>query len=200
MTMMLRTALVMALILSSVPLWAQGAASPERAYRQYIDALYRADPDQALAVIAGPPRQIEFIRAFIACVAASNTFREKYIAAYGPNEWAKFAQNEPAANLPAFNLPGKIPLTTYRALLKQKMRPEGRDYIVPQENGAMRIIRQNGQWYLEAGSLGFEGQPSQYEVLASVLLEYQTRIGVPEETPARLRQDLKRALYRTGQW
>jgi hypothetical protein len=192
--------LAMGLILSSAPLRAQGAASPEGAYRQYIDALYRADPDQALSVIAGPPRQLEFIRAFIACVAASNTFRQKYIAAYGPEEWKKFAQNEPAANVRAFHLPGKIPLTTYRVLLKQKPVAEGRDYIVPQANGAIRLIRQNGKWYLESGSLGFEGQTSQYEVLAAVLLEYQTRIGVPEETSAGLRQDLKRALHRTGQW
>jgi hypothetical protein len=190
----------MGLVLSSAPLRAQGAASPEMAYRRYIDALYRADPGQALAVIAGPQQQLAFIRAFIACVAASNTFRQKYIAAYGPREWEKFAQNEPAANLAAFHLPGKIPLATYRALLKQKPVPAGRDFIVPQANGSVRIIRQNGQWYLDAGSLGFEGQPSQYEVLAAVLLEYQTRIGEPEETPAGLRQDLKRALQRTGQW
>lgn len=180
--------------------WAQGASSPEKAYRQYIDALYRADPDRALAVITGPPERIAFIRTFIACVGASNAFRNKYIDAYGLAEWDKFAQEEPDANLPAFNLPGKIPLSTYRALRDIKPIPDGRGYKVPQANGAMRITRREGRWYLDAASLGLDGQRSQFEILAAVLREYQTRIGDPRETPGGLRWSFKRALRQTGQW
>ncbi len=188
------------LMVSAVPLWAMGAPSPEGAYRQYIDALFRAAPDQALEVIVGRPDQIDFIRTFLTCLGASNAFRQKYIAAYGKGEWDKFGQDEPDAGVPAFNLPGKIPLSTYRALLKKKAIPDGRDYIVPQEKGVMRIIQRDGRWYLRADSLGFEGRPSQYKILTAVLREYQTRIGAPEETPAGLRVAMKRALRRTGQW
>lgn len=192
--------LLMGLIMSPTSLWAQGAAGPEAAYRQYIDALFRADPDQALMVIAGRPDRIDFIRTFISCLNASNTFRQKYVAAYGQSEWDKFSQDEPGAGVPAFNLPDKIPLDTYRALLKHKPIPSGRDFVVQQENGFMRIIQRNGRWYLEADTLGFEGHPAQYEILAAVLREYQTRIGAPEETPGKLRIAMKRALRQTDQW
>nr|MBL0713835.1 hypothetical protein [Desulfobacterales bacterium] len=73
--------LLMVIVLSVSNLWARGAISPDAAYRQYIGALYRADPDQALVVIAGRPDQIEFIRSFISFVRARNAFRENYIAA-----------------------------------------------------------------------------------------------------------------------
>ncbi len=192
--------LLISLVLSNAPLWAQGAESPGKAYRQYIDGLFRADPDQALAVIAGRADQIDFIRTFITCLGASNAFRQKYIAAYGQTEWDKFGQEEPAYGVRAFNLPDTIPLNTYRALLNKKPAPSGRDYIVSQENGNMRIIQRGGQWFLMADSLGFEGRSLQYQLLTAVLREYQTRIGAPQETPAGLRVAMKRALRRTGQW
>lgn len=194
------TIVLMSLVLSAASLWAQGAASPVAAYRQYLDALYRADPEQALAVITGRPDQIDFIRTFLDCLHASNVFRKKYIAAYGRAEWDKFSQDEPWADVPAFQLPGKIPADTYRALLKKTPVPRGQAYIVTQENGDMRIIQRDGQWYLVAESLGFEGQPSQYAILAAVLREYQTRIGAPGETAAGLRVAMKRAIRQTGQW
>ncbi|MDJ0874833.1 MAG: hypothetical protein QNJ48_00880 [Desulfobacterales bacterium] len=192
--------LLFSLVLSAAPLWAQGGESPGKAYRQYIDALFRADPDQALAVIAGRAEQIDFIRTFITCLGASNAFRIKYIAAYGQSEWDKFSQDEPAYGVRAFNLPDTIPLNTYRALLNKQPAPSGRGYIVSQENGNMRIIQQGGRWYLKAGTLGFEGRSSQYKILTAVLREYQTRIGASQETPAGLRVAMKRALRRTGQW
>jgi hypothetical protein len=185
---------------SAASLWAQGAASPVGAYQQYLDALYRADPDQALAVITGRPDQIEFIRTFLDCLHASNEFREKYIATYGRAEWDKFGQDEPGANVPAFSLPGQIPPDSFRRLQKKNPIPRGSDYIVPQENGDMRIIQQDGEWYLVAESLGFEGQPAQYAILSAVLREYQTRIGAPGETAAGLRVAMKRAIRKTGQW
>ncbi len=192
--------LVIGFLTSAATLWAQGGTSPEQAYRQYINALYRADPDQALAVIAGRPDQIEFIRVFLTCLDASNAFRQKYIAAYGAAEWAKFGQDEPEAGVPAFHLPDPIPLNIYRRLLKQSPTPDGRDYVVSQENGEMRIIYRNGKWYLAAASLGIEGRASQYEILTAVLREYQGRVGAPEETPAGLRVAMKQDLGRTGQW
>jgi hypothetical protein len=192
--------LVLIIVLARGQLWAGGAASPAEAYRRYVEALYRADPDQATAVITGASERIAFIRTFIDCVGASNIFRNKYIAAYGQTEWDKFAQPEAGSDLPAFHLPGKIPLATYRALLKKQPLPDGRGYKVPQANGALRIIPQGGLWYLDAASLGFEGRPSQYAILAAVLREYQTRIGDPGETPAGLRSAVKRTLRRTGEW
>ncbi len=179
---------------------ASGATSPEQAYRQYIDALFRADPDQALDVIVGRPDQIGFIRTFITCLRASNDFRQRYTAVYGQDEWDKFGQNEPEAGVSAFNLPDKIPIGTYRALLKKQPVPSGREYVVSQENGTMRIVQRDGRWYLQAGSLGFEGRASQYEILTAVLREYQTRIGAPGETSTGLRVALKMALRGTGQW
>ncbi len=192
--------LMLSLVFSSTSLWAQGAASPAGAYRQYLDALYRADSDQALAVITGRPDRIEFIRVFLDCLRASNVFRAKYVAAYGQAEWDKFGQDEPAAGVPAFSLPGKIPADSFRALMKKQPVPKGDSYVVSQENGEMRIIRQGSRWYLVAESLGFEGQPSQYAILAAVLKEYQTRIGAPDESAASLRVAMKRAIRQTGQW
>ncbi len=194
------TIFLAALAMTAASLSAMGAARPEQAYRHYIDALFRADPDQALSVIVGRPDQIGFIRAFITCLAASNDFRQKYTAAYGQDEWEKFGREEPEVGVPAFNLPGKIPLSTYRSLLKRQPVPSGREYVVFQENGTMRIVQRDGQWYLQAGSLGFAGRASQYEILTAVLREYQTRIGAPGETPSGLRVAMKQALRRTGQW
>ncbi len=185
---------------ATAPLAATGAESPEQAYRQYIDALFRAEPDRALDVIVGRPAQVRFIRMFITCLGASNDFRKKYTAAYGQTEWEKFGRSEPEAGVPAFNLPDKIPLSTYRALLRKQPAASGRDYIVSQENGTMRIVQRDGKWYLRADSLGFEGRASQYEILTAVLREYQTRIGAPGETPSGLRVAMKKALRRTGQW
>ncbi len=195
---LISTAIVVALV--TTPPAVSGASSPGQAYRQYIDALFRADPDQVLDVIVGRPDQIGFIRTFITCLRASNDFRRRYTAAYGRVEWDKFGQNEPEAGVSAFNLPDKIPIDTYRALLKKQPVSNGREYIVSQENGTMRIVQRDGQWYLQADSLGFEGRASQYEILTAVLREYQTRIGDPGETSSGLRVAFKMALRRTGQW
>lgn len=187
-------------MLSATKLWAQGATSPEAAYRQYIDALFRADPDQVMAVITGKPDRMAFIHTFIDCVRASNAFREKYIAAYGRAEWEKFAQDEPRAHVKAFRLPGKIPLATYHELLERKPVQQGRHYIVPGESGDLRIIRQDGEWYLVAESLGFEGREAQYGILAAVLREYMTRIGTPRSMPSDIRVGVKKAVQQTGLW
>ena len=191
---------VLAIFLPAANLGAAGASSPEAAYRQYIGALYRANPDQVLAVVIGQPEQLAFIRAFIDCVGASNAFREKYISAYGQAEWDKFAQDESGAEAKAFQLPGKIPIATYYELLKRKPVQQGRHYIVRGEAGDLRIILQEGKWYLAAGSLGFEGRTAQYEVLAALLREYMTRIGLPGVTPSALRVAVKRAIRQTGMW
>ena len=193
-------AVLVALVATAAPPSAPGAARPGQAYRQYIDALFRADPGQALGVIVGRADQIGFIRTFITCLAASNDFRQKYTAVYGQAEWEKFGRDEPGAGVPAFNLPDKIPLSTYRRLSKKQPEPRGREYIVTQENGVMRIVQRDGKWYLRADSLGFEGRASQYEILTAVLREYQTRIGTPGWTPTGLRVAVKQALRRTGQW
>ena len=194
------TVLLVVLAVTTASLSATGASSPGQAYRQYIDALFRADPDQALGVIVGQPDQIGFIRTFITCLAASNDFRQKYTAVYGQAEWEKFGRDEPEAGVPAFNLPDKIPLSTYRALAAKQPAPRGREYAVIQENGAMRIVQRDGKWYLRADSLGFEGRAAQYEILTAVLREYQTRIGTHGWTPAGLRVALKKAVRQTGQW
>ena len=191
---------LLALMLPVSHLRAEGALSPETAYRHYIEALYRADPDQVVALIRGKPDQVAFIHTFIDCVRASNAFREKYIAAYGQAEWDQFAQDEAGADAKAFRLPGKIPIATYRALLERKPVLQGRDYIVPGENGDLRIIRREAKWYLAADSLGFEGQTAQYEILAAVLREYMTRIGAPGLTPSALRVAVKKAIHQTGMW
>jgi hypothetical protein len=193
-------AVLVALVATAAPPSAPGAARPEQAYRQYIDALFRADPGQALGVIVGRADQIGFIRTFITCLAASNAFRQKYTAVYGQAEWEKFGREEPEAGVPAFKLPDKIPLSTYRRLSEKQPEPRGREYIVTQENGVMRIVQRDGKWYLRADSLGFEGRASQYEILTAVLREYQTRIGTPGWTPTGLRVAVKQALRRTGQW
>ena len=193
-------AVLVALVATAAPPSAPGAARPGQAYRQYIDALFRADPGQALGVIVGRADQIGFIRTFITCLAASNDFRQKYTAVYGQAEWEKFGRDEPEAGVPAFNLPDKIPLSTYRRLSEKQPEPRGREYIVTQENGVMRIVQRDGKWYLRADSLGFEGRASQYEILTAVLREYQTRIGTPGWTPTGLRVAVKQALRRTGQW
>ncbi len=193
-------AVLVALVATAAPPSAPGAARPGQAYRQYIDALFRADPGQALGVIVGRAEQIGFIRTFINCLAASNDFRQKYTAVYGQAEWEKFGRDEPEAGVPAFNLPDKIPLSTYRRLSEKQPEPRGREYIVTQENGVMRIVQRDGKWYLRADSLGFEGRASQYEILTAVLREYQTRIGTPGWTPTGLRVAVKQALRRTGQW
>ena len=185
---------------SATNLWAQGAISPEAAYRRYIGALFRADPDQVMAVITGKPDQMAFIRTFIDCVRASNAFREKYIAAYGHAEWEKYAQDEPGADVRAFRLPGKIPLATYRELLERKPVQQGHHYIVHGESGDLRIVQQEGQWYLVAKSLGFEGRKAQYDLLAAVLREYMTRIGAPGLTPSEIRVAVKKAIQQTGLW
>lgn len=192
--------LLLVMMRPATNLWAQGALSPEAAYRHYISALFRADPDAVMAVITGKPDQMAFIRAFIDCVRASNAFREKYIAAYGQAEWEKFAQDESGANVKAFRLPGKIPMAAYHALLKRKPVQQGHHYIVPGENGDLRIIRQEDQWYLAADSLGFEGRQAQYDILAAVLREYMTRIGAPGLTPTEIRVAMKKAIQQTGMW
>ena len=194
------TLVLISLVFVPPSVGAQGTSSPGAAYRQYLDALYRADSDQALAVITGRPEQIEFIRIFLDCLHASNVFREKFIAAYGQEDWDKFGQDEPRAGVSAFNLPGKIPRDSFRALLKKKPVPRGNSYVVSQEKGEMRLIQQDGQWYLVAESLGFEGRSSQYAILTAVLREYLTRIGAPGETAAGLRVAMKRTLRDTGQW
>jgi hypothetical protein len=192
--------LLLVLMLPATNHGVQGALSPEAAYRQYISALFRADPDAVMAVITGKPDQMAFIRTFIDCVRASNAFREKYIAAYGQPEWEKFAQDESGAGVKAFRLPGKIPLATYRELLERKPVQQGRYYIVRGENGDLRIIRQEGKWYLVAESLGFEGRQAQYDILAAVLREYMTRIGAPGLTPTEIRVAMKKAIQQTGLW
>ena len=191
---------MLAIMLPAANLGAAGASSPEAAYRQYVGALYRANPDQVLAVITGRPEQKAFIRTFIDCVRASNAFREKYIRAYGQTEWDKFAQDESGGEAKAFQLPGKIPITTYHQLLKRKPVQQGRHFIVAGEAGNLRIILQEGKWYLEAETLGFEGRAAQYEILAAVLREYMTRIGAPGVTPSGLRVAMKRAIHQTGMW
>ena len=192
--------LLLAIMLPVTHLGAAGASSPEPAYRQYIGALYRADPDQVLAVITGEPEQLTFIRAFIDCVRTSNAFREKYITAYGQVEWDRFAQDETGAEARAFQLPGKLPIATYHELLKRKPVQQGRDFIVRGEAGDLRIILQEGQWYMAADTLGFEGRTAQYEILAAVLREYKTRIGSPGVSPSGLRIATKRAIRQTGMW
>ena len=187
-------------VLSAASLWAQGAISPAAAYRQYIGGLFRADPDQVMAVITGKPDQMAFIRTFIDCVRASNAFREKYIAAYGQAEWEKFDQDEAGADVRAFRLPGKIPLASYRELLERKPVQQGRHYIVHGESGNLQIIQQEGKWYLVAESLGFEGRKAQYDILAAVLREYMTRIGAPGLTPSEIRVAVKKAIQQTGLW
>ncbi len=192
--------IVLVTMLSATSLWAQGAISPAAAYRQYIGALFRADPDQVMAVITGRPDQMAFIRTFIDCVQASNAFREKYIAAYGQAEWDKFDRDEANADVKAFRLPGKIPLATYRELLERKPVQQGRHYIVHGESGNLQIIQQEGKWYLVAESLGFEGRKAQYDLLAAVLREYMTRIGAPGLTPSEIRVAVKKAIQQTGLW
>ena len=85
-------------------------------------------------------------------------------------------------------------------MLKREPVQKGRDYIVPGEQGDLRVIQQAGKWYLAADSLGFEGRTAQYEILAAVLREYMTRIGAPGVTPSGLRVAVKKTIHQTGKW
>lgn len=186
------------LLFSGSPLLAggNGAPTPDGAWRQFVHAMREADPVLALSVIDGTPQQIALVHDFLTCIQAVQSFRERFTAHYGLPEWERFRQKEDGSSLPVFHLPEEIPKETYREMIRQTVLPDGDAYRVPAQFGSARIIAHDGQWYLEAVSLGVSQLP--YQDMTAVLRAFEPRIGAAGVSAAELRRAVKQALHKVA--
>ena len=193
---LIRLLVLFSLVVTGVPARAaeRGALSPDDAWRQFVHAMGAADPAQALAVIEGSDQQIALVRDFLVCLQAVKSFRTRFSAQYGQQEWERFSQQEEGSNLPVFHLPREIPRETYREMMHQSVLPDGSAYRVPPQFGSARIIDRNGRWYLDAASLGLSPLP--YSDMSAILRAFEPQIGKTDVSAAELRQDVKQALHK----